>query len=172
MCEPLCPESDSLDDDTKRIQDLIHRFLRPRPRKVQIMTKESNIKQYTLFFKMKLIFPFIVYRRDPTFSIILGVLVLILIIFWVAFLGKEYLKIKFSYYKLILCNNQCCDDLDEESLADPSEFEDEEHHFRCFSRSGTIKDCLDSSPSPPPPYEPPPSYNVALIIEREQTSLV
>ena len=99
----------------------------------------------------------------------LGVLVLVLIIFWVAFLGKEYLKIKFSYYRLILCNNSCCDDFDEESFADPSEFEDEEQHFRCFSRSGSIKDCLDSSPSPPPPYEPPPSYSVALIIERERT---
>ena len=50
MCEPLCPESDSLDDDTKRIQDVIHRFLRPRPRNVHIMTSESN--------KMKLIFLF------------------------------------------------------------------------------------------------------------------
>merc|ERR1711860_380895 len=139
MCEPLCQESDILDDDNKRLQELIHRFLRPRP------------------------------RRDPTFSIILGVLVLVLIIFWVAFLGKEYLKIKFSYYRLILCNNSCCDDFDEESFADPSEFEDEEQHFRCFSRSGSIKDCLDASPSPPPPYEPPPSYSVALIIERERT---
>ena len=115
-----------------------------------------------------------VFRRDPTFSIILGVLVMILIISWVAYLGREYLKIKLSYYRLILCNNPCCDDFDEESFADPSEFEEQEHHhFRCFSRSGTIKDCLDSSPSPPPPYEPPPSYSVAVIIERgERTSLV
>ena len=33
MCEPLCQDSNILDDDNKRIQDLIHRFLRPRPRK-------------------------------------------------------------------------------------------------------------------------------------------
>ena len=118
---------------------------------------------------MSLIEDIFVFRRDPTFSIILGVLVLVLIIFWVAFLGKEYLKIKFSYYRLIFCNSLCCDDFDEESFADPSEFDDEEQHFRCFSRSGSIKDCLDASPSPPPPYEPPPSYSVALIIERERT---
>ena len=73
-----------------------------------------------------------------------------------------------SYYKLIFCNNQCCGDFDDEEDSDQSDC-DSDQHFRCFSRSG-YKDCLVGRPSPPPPYEDPPSYSVALNIEQEEAS--
>ena len=74
----------------------------------------------------------------------------------------------FSYYKLIFCNNQCCDNFDDEEDSEHSDC-DSDHHFRCFSRSG-YKDCLTRRPSPPPPYEDPPSYSVALVIEQEEAA--
>ena len=56
-------------------------------------------------------------------------------------------------------------------MEEDEDFENDEAPPRCFSRS-VYKDCLDSSPSPPPPYEDPPSYNVAILMEQSDIDSV
>ena len=68
----------------------------------------------------------------------------------------------FRYYKLIIIHSLCTDvNFVEEDIESDTD-------VRCFSRSG-YKDCLGSGHhSPPPPYEDPPSYEVALIMDQNE----
>ena len=74
-----------------------------------------------------------------------------------------------SYYRLLVCGDPCCCGEAEDSWSDCEDEEAAGRHpgrgrARCFSRCA-YKDCTDSAPSPPPPYEAPPPYSVAVGLD-------